>query len=87
VVQKARYSCLFWAHFLRCHFQQIHTAVRTVAWISRQFCGGTVLCCKLSLLAGKCILVDNKSFLKLIESLSLFWFPRIGVFLGICLNL
>jgi len=84
--QKARYSCLFWAHLSRCHFHQIHTALRTFTRVSRQFCGGTVLCCKLSLLAGNCIVAADKYFMKLIESLSLFGFPHIGVFPGICLN-
>jgi hypothetical protein len=38
-------------------------------------------------LGWKCIVAADKSFLKLIESLSLFGLPHIGVFPGICLNL
>jgi hypothetical protein len=37
-------------------------------------------------LGWKCTVATDKSFLKLIEALSLFGFPHIGVFLGICLN-
>ena len=37
-------------------------------------------------LSCKCIVVADISFMKLIKYLSLFGFPHIGVFHGICLN-